>query len=80
MSHAKTKWPEAVGMTGDAAKALIEKEFSGHTWMLPEDACTTAEYNTTRVKIYVRNAVEKNYPDGRCEYYGGIVTVVPRVG
>ncbi len=56
---AKTSWPEAVGMTGEAAKALIEKEFAGKVHLMPSGCMMTADYQTSRVRVFVSDATRK---------------------
>lgn len=51
----RQEWPEAVGMTGEEAKAIVERENTDATRIeiVPKDAMVTMDYRTDRVRIRV---------------------------
>lgn len=75
----KTSWPEVVGMNGDDAKALIKKEFTGDVYLMRAGMPATADYNTNRVRIIVRDS-NMTVVNGNYVVTGGTVTRTPQVG
>ncbi|PIN24699.1 hypothetical protein CDL12_02568 [Handroanthus impetiginosus] len=61
----KQSWPELVGVCGELAKAIIEKENPWVTAVLVPPATPTRDFRCDRVIVYVDDK--------------GIVTSVPRV-
>lgn len=50
-------WPECIGQTGEACKALIEAmagdDVRGNVFVLAENSLMTMDFRTDRVRIFV---------------------------
>lgn len=75
----KTSWPEVVGMDGDKAKAIIEKEFPGKVYLMGDGMFGTADWDTNRVWIHVTGN-KMSVVNGNYEVTGGTVRRTPQVG
>ena len=66
-SEGKGSWPELVGVKGERAAAIIERQNPYvEAWILREDDVTDAQLRCDRVKVRVNGE--------------GIVVQIPRIG
>lgn len=75
----KTSWPELVGLSGEEAKAHIEKEFAGRVDLFGEDMMGTSDVDRNRVRVHVKGGTTR-VVNGRFVTVGGIVKETPAIG